>query len=65
MATNNKNIPRSTLIWILCIIFTLAIAYYQRKTGPTHTIRDKVTFAQETIKYKLIRSHGGDDDALG
>jgi len=63
MTANDKNIPKSTLIWILCIIFTLAIAYYQRKTGPTHTIRGKITFAEETVKYKLIRSHGGDDDA--
>ncbi len=63
MTKNDKNIPKSTLIWVLCLIFTLAIAYYQRKTGPTHTIRGKITFADETIKYKLIRSHGGDDDA--
>ena len=64
MTTNNKNIPKSVLIWVLCVIFTLAIAYYQRKTGPSHTIRGKITFAQEAIKYKLIRTHGGDDDAL-
>jgi len=61
---NNRNLPKSALIWTLCVIFTLAIAYYQRKTGPSHTIKGKVTFAEETIKYKLIRSHGGDEDAL-
>ena len=62
--TKNKKIPSSWLIWFLCIVFTLAIAYYQRKTGPSHTIRDKITFAGQTIKYKLIRTHGGDDNAL-
>lgn len=64
MTTNNRKIPRSGLIWILCIIFTISIAYYQRKTGPSHTIRDKIVFADETIKYKLIRTHGGNDNAL-
>lgn len=64
MTDNNKNIPNSTLIWILCIIFTIAIAYYQRKTGPSYTVHGKVTIAEQTIKYKLIRSHGGEDDAL-
>jgi len=64
MTSNNKNIPKSTLIWILCVVFTLAIAYYQRTTGPSHTIRGKVEFAKETVKYKLIRTHGGEEDAL-
>ncbi len=64
LASNYKKVPRSGLIWILCFIFTLSIAYYQRKTGPSHTIRDKITFAEETIRYKLIRTHGGESDAM-
>lgn len=63
MTENIKKIPRSGLIWVLCFIFTITIAYYQRKTGPTHPIYGKVQIAQETIKYKLLRTHGGDDDA--
>jgi hypothetical protein len=58
-----KKTPKSALIWVLCVIFTIAIAYYQRKTGPSYTISGKVNFAEETIKYKLIRTHGGDEDA--
>jgi hypothetical protein len=51
------------LLWIFSFIFTISIAYYQRKTGPTHAINDKTEFAGHTVKYKLIRSHGGDEDA--
>ena len=51
------------LLWIFSFIFTVAIAYYQRITGPTYPISGKVEFAGQTIKYKLIRTHGGKDDA--
>ena len=64
MTIKYKKVPKTGLIWVLCVLFTLSIAYYQRKTGPSHTIRGKISFADETIKYKLIRSHGGDQDAL-
>ncbi len=50
-------------LWIFSFIFTIAIAYYQRKTGPTYPITGKVEIAGQEIKYKLIRSHGGEDDA--
>jgi hypothetical protein len=55
--------PKNTLLWIFAIIFTLGIAYYQRKTGPTNPVRGKTEIAGQTIKYKLLRSHDGDDDA--
>ena len=51
------------LLWIFSFIFTVAIAYYQRITGPTYPISGKVEIAGQTIKYKLIRTHGGNDDA--
>jgi len=54
---------RNTLLWIFSFIFTIAIAYYQRKTGPTHPIRGKVEIAGQKVKYKLIRTYGGDEDA--
>lgn len=53
----------TALLWIFSFLFTVAIAYYQRKTGPTHPVTGKVEIAGQTVKYKLIRSHGGPDDA--
>jgi hypothetical protein len=50
-------------LWIFSFIFTIAIAYYQRKTGPTYPISGKKEIAGQTVKYKLIRTHGGEDDA--
>jgi hypothetical protein len=50
-------------LWIFSFIFTVAIAYYQRKTGPTYPISGKKEIAGQTVKYKLIRTHGGEGDA--
>lgn len=55
--------PKNTFLWIFAFIFTLGIAYYQRKTGPTNPVRGKAEIAGQTIKYKLLRSHDGLDDA--
>jgi hypothetical protein len=55
--------PKIILLWIFSFIFTVAIAYYQRKTGPTYPISGKAEIAGQTVKYKLIRTHGGEDDA--
>jgi hypothetical protein len=55
--------PKNTLLWIFAFLFTLCIAYYQRKTGPTYPVSGKVEIAGQTVKYKLIRSQGGDEDA--
>jgi len=51
------------LLWIFSFVFTVAIAYYQRTTGPTYPIKGKAEIAGQTVKYKLIRSFGGDEDA--
>lgn len=51
------------LLWIFSFTFTVAIAYYQRITGPTYPISGKVQIAGQTVKYKLIRTYGGKDDA--
>ncbi len=48
---------RNILLWILALIITLAAAYYQRRTGPTHAIDGKQEFAGTMIKYSLDRSH--------
>lgn len=43
--------------WIFSVIFTLAIAYYQRTTGPTYPVRGKLIIGNQEIKYKLLRSN--------
>lgn len=58
----NKKL-RNTIVWLGVIIFTFAIAYYQRKTGPTYELGGKVLIGGEEIKYELTRSHGGEGDA--
>jgi hypothetical protein len=54
---------KSVLWWIFAFIFMMGIAYYQRTTGPTYPVRGKAVVGGETIKYKLIRTFGGDGDA--
>jgi hypothetical protein len=54
---------RTLIYWIISVILTLIMVVYQRMTGPTQPVRGKVELAGETIKYKLIRTYGGLDDA--
>lgn len=53
----------TAILWTFSFIFTVAVAYYQRKTGPTYPVSGKAEIAGQTVKYSLIRSHGGLDDA--
>jgi hypothetical protein len=55
--------PKIMLLWIFSFIFTIGIAYYQRITGPTYPLTGKVEIAGQAVKYKLIRTHGGNSDA--
>lgn len=55
---------KSVILWILSLLITLLAAYYQRKTGPTYPVDGKVELDGQKIKYHLIRSYGGDDDAV-
>ncbi len=50
------------LIWLAAFIITLLTAYYQRVTGPTYPIKDKITLESSEIKYTFARSHGGTED---
>jgi len=50
---------KNILLWIVAFVLTLAVAVYQRVTGPTYPISGKVEFAGEEIKYKLLRTHEG------
>lgn len=54
---------KSTLWWIFAIFFTIAMASYQKRTGPTYPISGKTTLNGKEIKYKLIRTAENDKDA--
>ncbi len=54
---------KSFLIWFFAIVFTVAIAFYQKMTGPTYPVRGHAVIAGQTIKYRLIRSYDLGDDA--
>ena len=59
MGTKGKNV----ILWILSVAVTLSLVIYQRATGPTYPIRGEVTIGNEEVKYKLIRTFGGEEDA--
>ncbi len=58
----NKTL-KTILIWSFAFVFTAALAIYQRMTGPTYPVRGQVEIAGQTIKYRLIRTYDGADDA--
>jgi hypothetical protein len=58
-----NKILRSILFWLLAILMAGGVAVYQRMTGPTYPVKGSVVLGNETVKYKLIRSWGGDEDA--
>lgn len=62
MTLTNKT--KAVLWWIFSFLFMAVIAYYQRATGPTNPIRGKVYISDELVKYKLIRTFGGEGDAI-
>ena len=45
------------LKWILAIILTFSMAYYQQATGPTHPQKAEITIDNRNIAFKLPRSH--------
>ncbi|HPT13495.1 MAG TPA: hypothetical protein PK796_01800 [Bacteroidales bacterium] len=54
---------KKTMWWVFAVLFTLFVAEYQKRTGPTYELRGKTTLNNQTIKYKLIRSAENDKDA--
>jgi hypothetical protein len=42
--------------WLLAVLITLASAFYQRMTGPTHPLRAKAVIAGSTLRFDLPRS---------
>lgn len=49
--------------WLVAVILTIAFAYYQRVSGPTYPIKDKISINNQTVNFKLLRTWGGDSDA--
>ena len=58
----NKTL-KNWLIWIFAFIFTVVIAGYQRRTGPSYPMDVKKEIGQKVIKADLIRTYDGQDDA--
>jgi hypothetical protein len=55
---------RSTLLWIIAFVLTLATAIYQRMTGPTYPLKGHVMLHGKEFGYVFDRSHGGDGGHL-
>ncbi|MFA5418763.1 MAG: hypothetical protein WC341_09915 [Bacteroidales bacterium] len=60
MSDSTKNV----ILWLIAVIITVSLVIYQRATGPTYPVKGKVEMNGEIIKYKLIRSFMGEQDAL-
>jgi hypothetical protein len=47
------------LLWLVAVVATVALAAFQRMTGPSYPVRDSVTLAGQEMAVKLLRSHAG------
>lgn len=56
-----KNLQLATL-WIVAFLLTVAIARFQRMTGPSYPVGDKVTLSGQELQYSFARSHNGETD---
>jgi hypothetical protein len=54
----------SALLWVAALLATVAMAAYQRLTGPTHPVRVKTEIGGAPVTAKLLRSHGGEGGAI-
>lgn len=48
---------QSVLFWIIAFLFTIAIIFYQRITGPTYPIKGVDNLEGIKIEYKFLRSY--------
>jgi len=62
----SKKTPRwlNVTLWILAVMLMLTAAVYQRLTGPTHKLRGEFAVADQTHRYRLIRSAYSTADTL-
>ncbi len=54
---------KTILLWVLALVIMIGARVYQKMTGPTYPKRASITLNDKQYKLKLLRSHGGDDDA--
>ncbi len=52
----------SITLWLFAFILTLAIAVYQRLTGPTHPVKESTTLNGTEVKATFNRSYSGEGD---
>jgi hypothetical protein len=58
-----NEITKNSLLWILAIVLTLGMAYYQKTTGPTWPVTGEISIDNNEVGFKLLRSHGGEGGA--
>jgi len=58
-----KSSLKSIATWLFALFFTFGIALYQRITGPSYPISGEAEIGQQWIRYKLIRTWDGTNDA--
>ncbi len=56
-------IIKKFFLWFLALTITMGAVVYQRLTGPTYPKRVKIELNKKMYKLKLLRSHGGTEDA--
>jgi hypothetical protein len=55
----------SAALWVAAFVVTVALAFFQRITGPSHPARGTVTLADgQTLSYRLPRSNEGRDQLV-
>lgn len=50
---------KKTLLWVLAVILSLSVMFYQRMTGPTYEKRYEIVYHGEELKFELPRSNNG------
>lgn len=48
---------RNIIFWILAFLITLAVAYFQRVSGPTYPLSGSVIFQEKPFNYEFLRTH--------
>lgn len=53
---------RNIIFWIIAIVITILISYFQVITGPTYPVKGNTIFQGKQISYKFLRSHSTNSD---
>jgi len=57
-----NHIMKKILFWLVALIITVFVLVYQRMTGPTYPIQDRVKTGDTKISFTLERSHVNTED---